>query len=326
LSNSRPIVIVGLPRSGTTWTLRALGQAEGTTALLEPDNEDKYPAAIHAKHVVGRYPVLRPGEKPGEYRDLWQWILGGAREGRRARVARHLLGPGAIGRIHQGRRDPVTWLAGHLSRIPHPGPSSSPAATNRILAKSIHGQLAIERLASEFDVEVLLLLRHPANVLASWLEMNLKDARNSTLETRPEIRARYLEPWGVPLPGPDPVERMSWRIGLLTAAVEDAASRHPEWRLRTHESLCADPAAEFRRLYADLGLDWNEGSQAFLDGHNAPGSGFTISRVASEVSDSWRQRLNDQDLATLRRTLRLFPITSWTDRDYQKEAGSGSSV
>ena len=315
MSDPRPIVIVGLPRSGTTWTLRALTSGAGTTALLEPDNEDKYPASIHAKHRVGRYPVLRPGDRAGPYRNLWAWIISGAPEGRRSWLARHLLGPGIAGRIHEGRRDPVTWLAGQLARTPRPGPSGH---HGRIVAKSIHAQLATEWLASEFDVEMLLLLRHPANVLASWLETNLKDGRNSTLETRPEIRSRYLEPWGVPLPGPDPVERMSWRIGLLTAAVEDAASRHPEWHLRTHEGLCADPAAEFRRLSADLGLDWSEKAQSFLDGHNAPGSGFAIDRVASELSDAWRRRLDDGQLATLRRALGLFPITTWNDRDFTR--------
>jgi Sulfotransferase family len=311
----RPIVIVGLPRSGTTWTLRALASASGTTALLEPDNEDKYPASIQAKHAVGRYPVLRPGDQSPPYRDLWTWIMTGAPEGRRSRLARYLLSPGAIRRIYEGRRDPVTWLAGQVARSPRPGGERD---HGRIVAKSIHAQLATEWLAAEFDVGMVLLLRHPGNVLASWLEMNLKDARNSTLETRPEIRSRYLEPWGVPLPGPDPVERMSWRIGLLTAAVEDAASRHPEWHLRTHERLCSDPTAEFRQLYADLGLDWGESSESFLEGHNAPGSGFVINRVASELSDSWRHRLDDEQLATLRRVLELFPISTWTGSDFTR--------
>ncbi len=318
MSGSRPIVIVGLPRSGTSWTLRALAAAAGTTALLEPDNEDKYPAAIHAKHAIGRYPSLQPGELARDYRNLWEWILRGAPEGRRARLARHLLGPGNDGRIHQGQHDPVIWLAGRLAQVPPPDSSSTPVCTGRIVAKSIHAQLAIEWLAADFDIDVVLLLRHPANVLASWLEMNLKDARNSTLETRPEVRSRYLEPWGVPPPGPDPVERMSWRIGLLTAAIEDASSRHPEWHIRTHEVLCSDPSAEFRRLYTNLGLSWGNGSQAFLDAHNAPGSGFIVKRVASELPDSWRQRLDHRQLDTLRRTLRHFPIASWTDRDYER--------
>jgi hypothetical protein len=319
MSGVRPILIVGLPRSGTTWTLRALARAPGTSAILEPDSEDKNPGAIHAKAEVGRYPVLgKDDSAPAAYHRLWEWILGGAPETWRSGIARRLLGPGKVGRIHEGRLDPTTWLAGVIAREPKIPVDNVWA---RFVVKSIHAQLAVEWLAEEFGLDVLLLLRHPANVLASWLEVNLKDSHNTTLETRPEIRARYVEPWGVPLPGDDPVEKMSWRIGLLTAALEDASRRHPEWQLRTHERLCTDTVAEFRRLYGALGLAWGDGVEEFLVGHDRPGTGFAIDRVASDLSDSWQRRLDDDQLATLQRVLGWFPITSWTGEDF---ARSGS--
>jgi hypothetical protein len=314
MSGARPILIVGLPRSGTTWTLRALARAPGTSAVLEPDSEDKNPGAIHAKAEVGRYPVLAPGDSaPGAYHRLWEWVLNGAPETRRSALARRLLGPGKVGRVHEGRLDPLTWLAGTIAREPRVPVDNVWA---RFIAKSIHAQLAVEWLAEEFDFDVVVLLRHPANVLASWMEVNLKDARNSTLETRLDIRSRYVEPWGVPLPGDDPLEQMSWRVGLLTAVLEDAHRRHPEWHLRIHEDLCADTVTGFRRLYADLGLEWGTSAEEFLVGHDRPGSGFAIDRVASELSDSWQQRLDDRQVATLRRVLDWFPISSWNSEDF----------
>jgi hypothetical protein len=321
---ARPIVIVGLPRSGTTWTLRALGSAMGTGKLLEPDNEDKSPAAIHAKLKVGRYPVLEPGDQAPAYQRLWEWILDGGHEDWRSRLARRMLEPGGSARIHEGQVGPITWLAGNVARDPRPSQASSGGDRPRVIAKSIHAQLSVEWLASLFDIDVVLLLRHPANVLASWMEVNLKDARNSTLEVRPEIRARYLEPWGVPQPGPDPIERMSWRIGLLIAVLEEARTRHPEWHLRTHEELCSDPSAEFQRLYAELDLPWGEQTDQFLEDHNTPGTGFVVKRVASELSDSWQHRLDDEQVATLRRVLAWFPITRWSDADFARTETSGT--
>ncbi len=135
--------------------------------------------------------------------------------------------------------------------------------------------------AAEFDVDVLLLLRHPANVLASWMEVNLKDARYSTLENRPDIRARYVEPWGVPLPGPDPVERMSWMIGLLTG--RHRGCHRPVIPIGTSAptSSCAPirppSSAGSTPTSASAGV---RGPEEFLDQHNAPGSGFTVKRVA----------------------------------------------
>ncbi len=315
----RPIVIVGLPRSGTTWTLRALGSAEGVVSISEPDNEDKQPIAIRAKHQVGRYPVLGLGQESPAYRRLWEWIFNGVPEGRRSLLARRILGPGAVGRIHDGRFDPVARLAGAVAGGPPPTTGPPVTAARRVVAKSIHAQLSIEWLADAFDVDVALILRHPANVLASWSEVNLKDARNTTLENSAQIRARYLEPWGVAPPGPDPIEQMSWRIGLLTAVLEDVSSRHPDWPLLVHEQLCADPSAEFRRLYDDLGLPWSGATEEFLETHNAPGSGFVVKRVASELTDSWQWRLDDDQVATLRRVLGRFPITTWSDQDFARD-------
>ncbi len=321
--STRPIVIAGLPRSGTTWTLQTLGQSPGARRVLEADNEDSSPAAIHAKHRLGRYPVLGPDDRSEPYQRLWEWILQGGYEARRDYRARQVLGPGQKKRIFDGRRDPVTWLGATLARNPDPHrrPPDGVRPT-RVVAKSIHLQLALEWLSSSFDVDVLVLLRHPANVLASWMEVNLKDSRNTTLESRPDIRQRYVDRWGVPLPGDDPVERMSWRIGLLTAALEEATARNPGWHVRVHEDLCVDSIERFRTLYDELDLEWTDQTALYLRQHDTPGQGFFVRRVASELSDSWQRRLDDGQLATLRRVLAWFPINHWSDADFERTAGN----
>ena len=72
-------------------------------------------------------------------------------------------------------------------------------------------------------------------------------------------------------------------------------------------------AGEFQKVYAELGLPWGDSSAEYLDAHNTPGTGFTVKRVASELSDSWQRRLDGDQVATLRRVLAWFPITSWAD-------------
>jgi hypothetical protein len=316
---SRPVVIVGLPRSGTTWTLTALSQDPGIRTAPERDNEDNNPSAIYAKRHLGRYPLLEPGDAAADYRRLWAWILSGATEHRRQKWARLILGPAAKERIFDGKRDAAAWLAGVVASNPRPGRATpgDPAPTT-IVAKSIHAQLAVEWLASEFDITVLVLLRHPGNVLASWQQVKLKDGRNSTLETSAAIRERFGDPWGVPQPGPDPVERMCWRIGLLTAVLEDAASRHPDWHVVTHEDLCVDPVAKFKVLCEQLGLPWTDQREEYLVDHNTPGEGFRLKRVAEDLPNSWEHRLDDDALGTLQRVLAWFPIRNWTASDFQR--------
>ena len=316
MTSRRPIVVVGLPRSGTTWTMRVLRTSPGAMQVPEADNEDTRPAAIHAKAKLGRYPLLRPGESAPAYHRLWEWILSGAPRDWRARQARRILARGAADRIFEGDMDLTTWVAATLARDPRPDPHP-PAC---VVAKSIHAQLSVEWIADEFDVSPLILLRHPANVLASWMEVQLKDGRNSTLESRPEVRTRYADRWDVPPPGPDPIEKMSWRIGLLIAALEEALGRHPEWHMRTHEQLCTDSVSTFRTLFADLDLSWGDTTQSFLEEWDTPGRGFANRRVATEIPGSWQRRLSDEQLATLRRILARFPITTWSDADFERSS------
>ncbi len=47
-----------------------------------------------------------------------------------------------------------------------------------------------------------------------------------------------------------------------------------------------------------------------------------VKRVASELTDSWQRRLDDGQLATLRRVLSWFPITTWSDRDFVRSGES----
>jgi len=68
----------------------------------------------------------------------------------------------------------------------------------------VHAPLAIEWLASEFDVDILVMLRHPGSILASWISLDLND-QYVPLHRRPDIQA-LTAAWGVPLPGDEHLE------------------------------------------------------------------------------------------------------------------------
>lgn len=318
LNNTRPILVVGVPRSGTTWTHEVLARGAGVVSVFEPDNENRCSAARHAKSRLGRFPVLAPGEDDERYHHFWDWVLSGARPSRRDRFVHRILGPRAYQLLYDGSFDPVPWLGWSLASDLRPAEQPP----GRVLVKSVHVELAIDWLASVFDVDVLVVSRHPADVLASWIEVDLKEGEGAAkvpFESRGEVRSRDANPWGVPPPGRGRIERMCWRIGLLQAALEEAASRHPQWHRRTHELLCSDPDREFRRLYEELGLTWTDRADAYLKAQNMPGTGYQVKRVASELPGAWRQRLDDRQLEILRKTLAPFPIASWTDTDFERD-------
>jgi hypothetical protein len=285
--------------------------------VSEPDNEKLSAPAIWAKRKLGRFPVLDDGDHSFRYSQFWRWALSGAQSGPRLRLAQHLLRQATdddVEALVQGRPTPSLRVAGILAALPR---RASPEGI--CVVKSVHACLGVEWLAARFEVDVLVILRHPANVLASWLDLDLPD-RDRDLGALRRVQERFVGPWGVPSAGVGDLERVIWELGLLTCALEQAASKHPEWHVRTHEQLCSDPEAEFRALARDLGLAWGPVALEVLRSSDKPGTGFTVERRSSGLEDSWRQRLGPHEVDTLLRVLSQFPLRTWDLSDLQDGA------
>jgi hypothetical protein len=309
--STRPVLVAGIPRSGTTWTGHVLARAHGSSLLHEPDNEKEHLAALRAKRGLGRFPVLRPGESAAAYECLWRRALSPAPEqrARRDRVATRLwLGASPEQReaaVH-GRLTLGLRLALALAGRPTP-PGTNTDAGN-LVVKSVHAPLALEWLAHCFPtVRIVVVLRHPANVLSSWRELNLAD-QDRALDRHPPVRDGLVRDWGVRPPGEDALHRAAWHVCLLTAALVDAAGRHPQWLVVEHEDLCRRPVERFAALAGELGMTWNDRAEQYLVASDATGKGFAVHRRAGEQPGRWRSRLTAAEVAVLASTMQQFPL------------------
>jgi Sulfotransferase family len=310
-----PLFLVGIPRAGTTWTARVLSNEESLYPVMEPDNDARSAPAIWAKRRVGRFPILRPGDREDDVQRLWAWALAGAPQTTRLKVAARILRltrPSGRRRFYQGKTSVVMQVAGLVGANPpiRPVPGLS---DRRLFVKTVLLPLAVEWLADETNADVLILLRHPGNVLSSWMKLDL-NLEYTRLDDHPAIR-RQIEQKQIPRPGSDPLERMVWHIGVLDAGLEAAAARHPTWQVRTHEDLCIEPIDKFKRLFDDLGLVWNERVEQYLARNDRPGEGFLTRRVASDQPAAWKQRLTPAQIEVLQRVLSQFSLSTWKEED-----------
>jgi hypothetical protein len=312
------IFVAGLPRSGTTWVGQALGLTEASYFLTEPDNQVHDPFAAHAKTALGRYPVLAsPDRAPAKFERLWATAF--ERQQPSAEIPR-LLYVGrrrASRRIFRGvprwkpsdphpHRDPKPslglWLAGLVAT-----PRRAPSGTDHVVVKSVLAALAVDWIWEHWQPQVVVVLRHPFNVVASWLELGIPLAN---LGSHPLVQERYLNVFGVPRPRDraSQLEHVAWEVGLLTCALEDAVSRHQEWRLVMHEELCVDPPVKLRHLAEDLGLHWTERADAYVRASDRPGSGYVTRRVSRDQSERWRTRLTREQVREIVAVLGKFPL------------------
>ena len=181
-------------------------------------------------------------------------------------------------------------------------------------------QFALEWIVEQFDPRVVIIQRHPLNVVSSWLSWNERIVRD--LNTRPAIRDSYIQLVGEapPPPGESQLALTAWSVGLLSTVLARRAAAHPTWTIITHESLCAEPRAEFHALFATLGLTWTDEADRFLEkgylmptfarSDQTPGP-EDASTVTREQPNRWKTRLTGEQVAEIGQILDQFPSRGW---------------
>lgn len=299
------VLVVGAPRSGTTWIGKVLAATSGSTYVHEPDGTAE-PFAFAAKLTLPMTPVLHGEEDLRDYERLWSGAFaGGRRAGTlRDQLARRLYATITAEEKRRARHDgDLSWRV-RLSRAAAVPLVADPAHRTAVV-KSVHVPLALEWLSQRFDPAVLVVLRHPYNVLASRLEMSFSPG---SLDLR--AAAKYAaQAWGVePVRLDDPaLLQMAFHLGTVLLAMSDALDRHPTWHSVRHEDLCVEPAAGFRDVATRLGLEWTDEAESLLQASNRRGSGYDTNRVAKEQPDRWRERLRPDQVTMIDEALARFP-------------------
>ncbi|MFM8972842.1 MAG: hypothetical protein ACKOOG_09430, partial [Actinomycetota bacterium] len=185
-----------------------------------------------------------------------------------------------------------------------------------VVVKTVLACLSAEWLVRHCpDARVLLVERHPYNVLSSWRDLGFVRSGREFDRVGAWAQAR----WGVAPPTDDAphIARQAYFFGVLTAALRETAAAHPAWVRTTHEHLCVDSAARFVALATDLGLEWGERAAAFIaesdlgdsaEAATATDRPFRTRRATAEQPDRWRERLSEDERGTIDATLAPFPF------------------
>jgi len=309
-----PILILGVPRSGTSWIAAVLGSAPEVRLDSEPDNETDRPWALQAKRGLGRFPCLDPGSRAPRFERLWEYALSGSRYPVRVEQARRwqkrwLTFDAAEAACDPQRRRPLRALA--LAALGRPLRMTSDRS--RPLVKSVHAVLCADWLASRFSPAIVVVQRDPFEIVASWrslaaygdgvsdrLEYAGRPRRLISDDALRRLTVRY---------GPPPSERdeaVAWLAFSLAQSLREFAARRPEVTVIDFDAACAEPRRVLGAAALALGLTWGpecEGTLALL---NRPGTGWEVRRRSREVPGAWRRRLSASEIASIEAELERF--------------------
>jgi hypothetical protein len=266
----RPLLVTGVPRSGTTWLAQQLASAPGCA-------------------MTGREPM---NPKPGQYRlggtlDAWARIEApSSRQLLALRLAYAGLSPRVYGRY--GHRQ---WAAA----LPF----------TRTVVKDPFAVLSVAAVVRATSALPVLVYRHPGAVLASYRRMRWSpDVAEVSAAVSSEVG---LAPAPVGA-ATDDARTMAWFWSTLNAVALRDLSSSAGAVVVSHEELAAGGVDALRTLFDACGLGWSaQPGQATREtvppaGRMAEEAGQTLHRLdrpSGEVASAWRSAVDDVELGDL---------------------------
>ena len=235
----KPILVTGSHRSGTTWLARMLALADGTLMAHEPFNIE--PWAYSLGGLADRWFAYAPGLPQDAALEAFDAVLE-----RRTRKA-FLKG------------EPHYWLP--------------PLRRGRLVIKDPIAALSSEWLSQNYDLEVVVVSRHPVAFAASLKRLGWTHPFDHFL-AQERLMEDHLGPYRDEIA--DAPRDVVGQAALLWKCVYGTLftylERNPGWHVRRHEDLSADPAGGLRGLYEALGLEWTERVESGVAEHTRGGN------------------------------------------------------
>jgi hypothetical protein len=311
-------VLAGIPRCGSTWLANVLGRAPSTRTVFEPDGPISDILGTLVASRLAPFPVLGPDDRSAWYKLVWNLAFSGGWPWSRVEAAR------AAGRrfvkVPPAVRDPgvaaLAFATAGLRRKPE-----------QVVVKTVNSAFSLEWIAQHYDPQIVVLRRHPLNVLSSWLALGMENLW--PVGDHPVLKKVYLEPLGLEPPPADAssVTHAAWNVGLLTLALKRTCERHPYWVQVSYDELSEEPLVGCKALFDSLGLPWTAEAAEFLERADDPSfvvrggattthpnsltSTDTTSRRIQQASQ-FRRRLTEPQIDEALTILGRFELGSWS--------------
>ncbi len=278
----RPIYVVGLPRSGTTWVASVLNTAKGIKYFHEPFNYKTVPNA--ASHFME---YLRATNDNPKFARHWHDALSGRTKGHH--VNKRLLWPYKRFR----------WWPG------------------RVVIKDINTCMALAWTYQHIRPHIIIVMRHPCGVASSWFRMNWTEIRGiQRLLNQSRLMEDYLNPFEYLLKGAqDFWQKIGAYWGAVYYVMLQQQQKQPHWIVIQHEKLCRDSIGQYRKLFSELNLSWTAETDNMLNTSTKRHSNlpYVPERISSQEPDKWKAEMNHWQIEYVREFVKPFRIDAYHD-------------
>jgi hypothetical protein len=309
------IILLGAPRSGTTWIGKIFDSHPGALYRHEPDTVLRAPDL----------PVLCPPEKMEEY------TARGKRYLERLMVSRSLKAAGSLPIFEKNYRSrlgnvlhrsivlglkavgALPWVNASDLSVPDMLSRGAPPPILVFKTVSSRGRAGVFLRAMP-NARVIFIVRHPCGQVAS----TVSGIRKSRFERRVPFdevlqtaEARQLGLTREVLESLSLIEQAAWHWAILNQKVLNDLSSSPSVLCVRYEDIAMNPLDQVKAMFNFVKLPWNSQSEAFLR-KSTSGSGnegyFDVVRNSLASANRWRKELSPGEQSAIMNVATRVPV------------------
>lgn len=288
----KPVLVTGAHRSGTTWVGKMIANSPSVRYIHEPFNID-----------YSAYKV-----KP----DYWFQYVTQENEGLLYEQIKQLVMPKTSPNKNKSIKQRFNFL------------KSSPQK-QRVLIKDPIAIFSVEWLAQRFNMDVVVMIRHPAAFADSIRERNWTHDFNHFLK-QPLLLEEHLAPFKAEIlkftqKEYDIIDQAILLWKLIYYMVGKYREKHPEWFYIRHEDLSLDPASGFKRIFQYVNLGFTKKTRELIREHSSAanpvdGDMNSIKRNSNALIKKWKNKFTGKEIKKIRYGVDPISNKFYSDEDW----------
>ena len=313
----KPLLITGSPRSGTTWVGRMLAPSSQLYYIHEPFNPD-YPPGCGICNVRFNHHqtyITEDNEKK-YYKPIKRMIEG------RDNFLASILASRSLNDVKKELSQKKQFWE---YRRKHMQP----------LIKDPIALMSAGWLGRRFDINVIVMIRHPAAFVASMRRLNWGFDPSRWALSQPLLLRDFLSPFEDELKilrdsKTDIIDQTALMWKVMYFVVLKYKKEYPDWIYLKHEDISRDPQVQFDVLFRKLGLNFtNELHERILEYSNesnpshSRGAEKLIKLNSKKTVSNWKNVLSAQEINRIKEIVKEVSKFFYSDKDWELENISG---
>lgn len=308
MSLSRPILITGSHRSGTTWLGKSLALSQELRYVEEPFNLsiNKGRPPLYLKYWFHYISENSPNYAPEAFAKAF---------GLKTAYLKQLASAQSLKQLY--------WELLHCWEL-----WKQNRRHVRPLIKDPLAFFSAPWIHKQYQAEVIVLTRHPAAYVSSVLKMNWRHDYKHFLN-QPALIRDYLKPFEEKIiflsqNEHSAIENAVWIWNMIAHVTLVFKEQYPNWHFLCYEDLASEPLCSMEKLYNKLGLVFDQRiAQEIQKTTSEQNDVFKtevvqhqLFRHSKALVHAWKHELDEASIARIRELTSPYSPYFYTDEDW----------